>query len=388
MVIGIDASNIRAGGGLTHLIEVLRVADPLTHGFSKVVVWGGQATLDQLDDRDWLVKSGHSLLNGPLPARAFWQRFLLSRLARMSGCQVLFVPGGSFAGNFRPVVAMSQNLLPFEWPELRRYGTSWMGLKLRLLRLTQARTFRRAAGIVFLTEYARGAVMTVIGATTAATTVIAHGIAGRFSFPPRQQAAIEQYSTVRPFRVLYVSIVDVYKHQQHVVAAIAQLRATGLPVVLELIGPAYPPALAQLTRTIDRLDQDRAFVHYAGAVSYDALHAHYAGADLFVFASSCENMPMILLEGMAAGLPIVCSDRGPMPEVLGDAGVYCNPEDPQAIARGILELIASPGLRAEKARAASERARLFSWQRCASETFAFLARIAKSADEQRLDAAW
>ena len=43
-------------------------------------------------------------------------------------------------------------------------------------------------------------------------------------------------------------------------------------------------------------------------------------SNIFIFASSCENMPITLIEGMASGLPIACSDRGPMPEVLQDGG--------------------------------------------------------------------
>ena len=97
---------------------------------------------------------------------------------------------------------------------------------------------------------------------------------------------------------------------------------------------------------------------------------------LIVFASSYENMPNILLEGMAAGLPIACSSLGPMPEVLGDAGVYFHPEDPDDIARALNELIDSPDLRAQLARAAFDRAQKYSWKRCANETFDFLAEIA------------
>ena len=49
--VGIDASNIRQGGGRTHLIELLAAADPLRDGFSEVCVWGAQDTLDKLPDR-------------------------------------------------------------------------------------------------------------------------------------------------------------------------------------------------------------------------------------------------------------------------------------------------------------------------------------------------
>ena len=62
-------------------------------------------------------------------------------------------------------------------------------------------------------------------------------------------------------------------------------------------------------------------------------------SDLFVFASSCENMPNTLLEAMSTGLPIACSFRGPMIEVLKDGGLYFNPEEPSSIEFAISELI-------------------------------------------------
>ena len=56
VVVGIDATNIRAGGGVTHLAELLNAASPETHGFDKVVVWGSPQTLDRVDEQSWLVK--------------------------------------------------------------------------------------------------------------------------------------------------------------------------------------------------------------------------------------------------------------------------------------------------------------------------------------------
>ena len=376
MIVGIDASNLRDGGGITHLVELLRAANPAAHGFSQVIVWSGQATLTKIEDRPWLVKSHQSLLDKRLPYRIFWQRFRLSGLARMTGCDVLFVPGGSYAGNFHPMVTMSRNLLPFDWRELRRYGWSFTSFRLMFLRWTQSRTFHRADGLIFLTQYARDAVMSIIKAAASQTTIIPHGVGHQFASPPREQLPISQFSVNQPFRILYVSIIDMYKHQWHVADAVAQLRGSGLPVVLDLVGPAYPPAMERLKKTLDRVDPAGEFVRYAGPLPHDELHARYAEAELCLFASSCENMPNILLEGMASGLPIACSNRGPMPEVLGDAGVYFDPEDTNDIARALRELIESPELRARLAKASFERAQAFSWQRCAGETFGFLAEVA------------
>ena len=53
MILGIDASNIRGGGGITHLVELLKAAHPAQHGFGKVVVWSGQETLSKIEERPW-----------------------------------------------------------------------------------------------------------------------------------------------------------------------------------------------------------------------------------------------------------------------------------------------------------------------------------------------
>ncbi len=89
-------------------------------------------------------------------------------------------------------------------------------------------------------------------------------------------------------------------------------------------------------------------------------------------------MPNILLEGMAAGLPIACSNRGPMPEMLGDGGVYFDPESTPEMIHALRQLIASPELRTRLAQTSFERSHAYSWSQCARETFSFLAEMANN----------
>jgi glycosyltransferase involved in cell wall biosynthesis len=379
MRLGVDASNIRGGGGVTHLAQMLAAADPRAHGFDAVVVWASQATLARLKDRPWLLKRHEAALELHYPLRAWWQGTRLGALARSEKCDLLFVPGGAFATDFRPLVTMSRNLLPFEWHELWRYGCSMTTLRLLLLRRSLARSFRSASGTIFLTRYAQNTVRAVTGKLPGESDIIPHGLDASFFQPEREHRPIEECSAAEPLRIVYVSIIDLYKHQWQVAAAVGQLRSEGWPVSVTLIGPAYRPALKRLRRAMARWDPHGSFINYAGAVEHQQLPEHYAAADLCVFASSCENMPNILLEGMASALPIACSSRGSMPEVLGEAGAYFDPEDPASIAAALRELIASPQLRLQRARAALERARQFSWTRCARETFEFLAKVAAKA---------
>lgn len=381
-VLGIDASNLRAGGGLTHLVELLRAADPLGNGFTHVIVWGNSFTLAQLEDKSWLNKVTVPIIERSLPFRLYWQRSMLHRSARAANCDLLFVPGGSYRGLFQPFVTMSRSLLPFEKTEVRRYGPSWTAFRLMLLRWSQARTFGGAEGVIFLTHYARDVVIQTVAGLSKSTVVIPHGVHERFFLPPREQKAIDAYSSEQPFRVVYVSIVNLYKHQWHVAEAVAQLRRAGFPVQLDLIGPAHPAGRKRLRGTLRRLDPGGSFLRYRGRIPYVQILHDYHSADLFVFASSCETFGQILTEAMASGLPIACSNRSSMSETLGDAGVYFDPENPTDIADALAKYIESPSLRAEKAILAYSRARAYTWRRCARDTFAFLASFVH-ADGQR-----
>ena len=259
LIVGIDASNIRGGGGRTHLIEMLDAADPERHGISKIVVWGSRETVGLLTEKPWLEKRSPKAIETSSLWRSWWSATSLSSECRRSNCDVLFVPGGSFAGTFRPFVTMSQNLLPFEWQELWRYGYSLTTLRLLLLRFSQSQSFQRADGVIFLTRYARDVVMRATGVLNGAVKIIPHGLGRRFMMKPRPQRPIQDYGPGRPFRILYVSIIDEYKHQWKAVAAIASLRLKfGWPVVLELVGPANPRSLERLNAAIQSFDFETA----------------------------------------------------------------------------------------------------------------------------------
>jgi len=376
MRLGIDASNIRTGGGLTHLAELLNAAEPYKHGITRVTVWAGRQTIDALPVKPWLKCVHEPMLDQSLPVRTYWQMARLPRLAEEQ-CDLLFVPGGSYVGGFRPFATMSHNLLPFESEESRRYGVSWMFLKMWLLRRSQARSFRNADGMIFLSRYARFAV-NLTTRMYGEQPIIPHGINRNFYRSPRKQKPIAEYSMAEPFRFLYVSKVEPYKHQWHVVEAVARLRKAGMPVALDLIGGIECQSSGKrLLQAISREDAEGNFIHWLDHVPYTELPQYYHRADAFIFASSCENLPNILLEAMASGLPIASSDWGPMPEVLQEAGTYFDAERPEDITEALQTLLTDTAFREHCATQAYELARQYSWERCARETFSYLAEVAQ-----------
>lgn len=375
LLIGVDAA-ATAGGGITQLRGILAAGDARRYGIERLRIWASYRLLDQLPEKPWVEGVSLPEIEGPLWRRLLWQRFQLPKLA--AECDLLWSPGGFVPFRFSPLVTMAQNSLLYDLPEMHRYGWTPTRLRLELLRWSQLRSIRRADGVLFLTEWGEKLVRDAVP-LSGITAISPHGIEPSFWLPARPQRPISEYSTGRPFKLVYVSVIDFYKHQWHVARAVAELRSAGLPVEVTFAGPAHPPALRRLVRELDALDPKRDFLHYVGSVPYPQLPALYRDSDVCVFASTCENLPNVLLEAMATGIPIACTDRSPMRDVLQDAGAYFDAESSASIAAAIRRLIEDPGLRDRCARAARSLAEPYTWERCADETLSFLARVAKSA---------
>jgi glycosyltransferase involved in cell wall biosynthesis len=349
-------------------VGILHQMEPERHGFRSVHVWSFDTMLERLPERRWLVKHSTGPWQGSLSAEMFWERFLLSGLARQANVDLMFNVDSGSTCRFRPAVTMSQDMLPFEPGEMQRYAGKARA-RLVALRHIHISALRHAAGAVFLTRYAAEMIQRACGELSN-MAIVPHGIDERFRAVKRRDPWPRPGE--RPIRCLYVSNTAPYKHQWHVVDAIARLRAAGQPIELHLVGGGKGPAQAQLLARVRDADPERHFVKLFDFVPHREIPALLAEADVFLFASSCENMPVTLLEAMASGLPIACSERGPMPEVLQDGGRYFDPEEPASIAAAIDLLLGNSTQRSNLAERAREIARRYSWRRCADETFAFI----------------
>ena len=85
-------------------------------------------------------------------------------------------------------------------------------------------------------------------------------------------------------------------------------------------------------------------------------------SDIFVFASSSETFGITLLEGMAIGIPIICSNRSSLPEILKNGGIYFNPKNDLQLSNKIDLLIRNKQLRKIKSEHSKKLALKFSWE--------------------------
>lgn len=165
----------------------------------------------------------------------------------------------------------------------------------------------------------------------------------------------------RPF-LLYVGLRGGYKNFAGMLRAVASSpRLTGDFDIVAFGGGAFSAAEQALigdlgfrpNQVTQRAGADHILAH------------HYRTAAAFVYPSSYEGFGLPPLEAMAQGCPVICSDRSAIPEVVGNAGAYFDPDHADSIAGAIERVVYSPARAAELIAAGKERVSLFTWDRCA-----------------------
>jgi glycosyltransferase involved in cell wall biosynthesis len=377
LIVGIDAFNIKNGGGVTHLVEILKVANPKINKFTKIVIWGDKKLLSKIEDRKWIDKINPIILESGLINRMFWHLYLVKKNAIKLKCDILFCPGGVSRSGFQPSVTMSRNMLPFEWKELFRYGVSIMTFKLFLIRFSQIKSFNKSDGVIFLSRYAYNIVSNIAKIDQQKIVIIPHGVNSILNGISSKKVIRGCTTKEKLFKLLYVSNIAPYKHHMRLIEAILNLRKSGHNVSLDLVGGSGSDA-KNITFKIKNIESKFNFIKYHGEVEREHMWKYYLDADAFIFASSCENMPNILLEGMTSGLPIICSNMGPMPEVLGDAGEYFNPLDECSIKKSIINVMSDKSKRKKLSEQSLSKVKNFSWLKCTNKTFEFLNVVKKN----------
>ncbi len=232
-----------------------------------------------------------------------------------------------------------------------------------------ARTLPRLAGAIAPSEAVKIDLVAHCGIAADKVRVIPHGVASDFFSPSEDQKTAVRRAYALPDRfILTVGSVEPRKNLSRLIAAYG-----GLPPAMRQRTPlvlAGPNGWrnGKLRRRIEQAGGVRSI----GYVPRPLLPALYRLASAFVFPSLYEGFGMPLLEAMAAGAPVVASNRSAMPEVVGDAGLTVDPRDVDALRRGVERVLEDERLAARLAATGRERARAFTWERTTATTLEFL----------------
>ena len=373
MILIIDASRNRSGGARIHLDNFLNFSDPYKYGYKKVIVYSHRELISNLESKPWLVKINPFWLNSNIFSQFFWQIFILPFICWKSGGFLLTADGSSL--NFiSPQVRMVRDLLSFE-PVGMSSQSSFLGrMRLYIMRKVHVYGCNKAKGVIFQTKYAAKE-LSLNGVSNKNLVIIPHGI-------PHSFIGLSDSGTKKNIRdkwnLIYVSPFLPYKNHLTVIEAVDLLVQKKVNLECGFIGGGYD-WLEESCRSKIELNKSIADkFNFYGEVDQGELRDIMKSQDIFIFASSCESFGITLLEGMASGIPIACSNASSMPETLGNGGIYFNPTSAKSICDAVLTLVNDERVRDRVSYAAINKAKMFNWTDISSSTWKFISETRKS----------
>jgi glycosyltransferase involved in cell wall biosynthesis len=241
----------------------------------------------------------------------------------------------------------------------------------KLLASMVPRVAHSAAWITTTSEFSRSEIVRHMG-VPAEKIVVTHAGGPRAGMPPEPTRTSENFAISDPY-VVAVSGTLPHKNIAKLVEAFS-LIAGQIPHRLVLIG--RPTAGTDFQQQAAQLGiGDRLLM--TGYVPDECMAPLLGGADLFVFPSLYEGFGLPLLEAQAAGVPVICSNAGSLPEVAGDGAEFFDPTSAEAIAAMIVRLVRDPVLRTHLAVRGAANLQRFSWEKTAGITLDVYHRVAQ-----------
>ena len=236
-----------------------------------------------------------------------------------------------------------------------------------LWRMIVPRVARRADRVITLSQAARREILEDLPVRPDRVDVVPCGSGNASSAEPSEECELRRRLGLGERRVvLAVSALSLHKNLPPLVRALTRVRETHPDVVLVIPGNPTKHG-SELEALAEDLGVGEALC-LPGWVDEADLEGLYRIASCFVFPSRREGFGMPILEAMARGVPVACSDASAVPEVAGDAALYFTPERPDQIAQAIHRLLGDAKLAAELVERGRARQRRFTWSRAAEET--------------------
>ena len=357
----------RQGHGIAryarHLVSSLAALADAPH-VTPVAAWSDRTPEDlwQLAERSGL----RILPTGRRLTPLLWTALGRPRLERLLDCRVDLVHANSLGypiATKKPFVVTVHDIGPLTHPEFFTDKPPW------IMRKSLDQAVRQAAAFICVSQATAGALAAYVrehyGVDLAVRISVVHeGVADPFFEPTAGFENLpEDLPDEAPF-ILAVGKISPRKNLDAVIRALDRIRDQSPHHLVMVGGDGWDHETVR--RQVGALGlTDR--VHFLGYLSDEALRALYARAAVFVYPSLFEGFGLPVLEAMAAGCPVITSKVSSLPEVAGDAAVLVDPHDVDEIAEALATLCLDEGLAKRYSDRGVERARTFTWDKCARE---------------------
>ncbi len=277
-----------------------------------------------------------------------WEQLILPR--RLEPNSVLWSPANTGPLLVREQVLTLHDLSALEHPEwFRNSFAAWYRLFLPMLA-------RRVHRIIVPSEFVKRKVVQRFSLTSEKVVTIPAGVDTSKFRPVSVSNKTGRY-------MLFVGTLEPRKNLSSLLRAWKEVQKEFRDISLVVAGTAgrvfgqlsYPASMSG--------------VHWAGYVPEEELPSLYSGAEALVLPSLEEGFGLTALEAMACGTPVIVSNGGALPEVVGDAALIYSLSDPAGLDRALRECLLNPGLRATLSEKGLARASRFSWQASAQSVW-------------------
>jgi glycosyltransferase involved in cell wall biosynthesis len=301
------------------------------------------------------------------PLRIFWEQVVLPFRVFHHKIDILFS-----AGMTSPLVCPVPSVLvifdllhvlqPQNFPR-------WYLLFLKTIIYLSAKS---SDGIVTISKKVRSDIVRYYGVAPREIAVTYMAV-DHNAFFPREVKEVEavrvKYGLPKRF-ILYAAASLTHKNHARLFEALRILRERGERIKLVLIG-ARDKGYDAVAGKIEKLGLQSEVV-FTGWLPFEDIAPIYCASDALVFPSLNEGFGMPIIEAMACGVPVACSNIEPLPEVAGDAAHFFDPYDPVSIAEGIGKVVSDRDLRRDLIEKGFRRAAEFTWENTALMTLEFI----------------
>lgn len=341
------------GGTEIYLRELLAALAELDHTNEYLVFTNLETQSDLVPKQanfHWKPQAVHARFR---PARILWEQVVLPFEATRYRLDVLFNPGFT-----APIFSPCRQVTVFHDLQHKRHPEYFRRFDLPFWRFLLWVSAHRSHRLIAVSEATRSDLLRFYRIPRERVTVVHHGVEPAFSRLDR--------SHTEPY-LLCVSTLHPHKNLTRLIRAYGR-KERDFPLILAGLRGFH-------TETIERLIEEMGLqdsVQITGWVPRAELYSLYERARAFVYPSTFEGFGMPVLEALAAGIPVACSDIPPLREVAGDAVLYFDPLTEGDIASAIERVMTDASLQERLATVGRERARPFTWERCAEQTLKIL----------------
>lgn len=354
--IGVNALYLIPGGVggteiyLRRLLEALGAIDRENEYFVFTNRETGADLIPRQSNFHWKPQAVHARFR---PARILWEQTMLPVEAARYRLDVLFNPGFT-----APVLAPCPSVTVFHDLQHKRHPEYFRWFDLPFWNLLLWASAHRSRRLIAVSEATREDLVHLYRLSPDRIGVVLHGVEPELFNLDRGRIA--------PF-VFCVSTLHPHKNLERLIRAYGSQKRAWRLVIAGMRG-FHADVLDALIAELHVQDS----VELTGWIPREELLQLYARALAFIYPSTFEGFGMPVVEAMAAGIPVACSDIPPLREVAGEAALFFDPLNEDAISSALDRIAADTELRATLEKAGPERARGFTWERAARETLAAL----------------